>query len=217
MLHGGLLSGSTTMLLGPPGSGKTLLGLHVLDAGARAGEPGLHFGFYEPPLLLAETAAAIGLDLGGQIADERITALWQPPLEESEDALAERLLAAVRDRGVRRLVIDGLDGFLQAAVYPARMGRFFTALALELRVRGVTTLISVELPTLLGTTAEVPLPGVSALAQNILILRAVERRSRLYRLLAVVKTQGSGHESTVYRLMMCLICTDVYTPTSAPT
>ena len=118
----------------------------------------MHFGFYETPPLLVETAAAVGLDLGRQIADGRITVLWQPPLEESEDALAERLLATVAERGIRRLFIDGLDGFLQAAVYPERMGRFFTALTLALRARGVTTLISVELPTLFGTTADVPLP-----------------------------------------------------------
>jgi len=197
MLHGGLLSGSTTMLLAPPGSGKTLLGLHVLDAGAQAGEPGLHFGFYETPPLLVETAAAIGLDLGRQVADGRITVLWQPPLEESEDALAERLLAMVAERGIRRLFIDGLDGFLQAAVYPERMGRFFTALTLALRARGVTTLISVELPTLFGTTAEIPLPGVSAIAENIVVLRAVERRSQLYRLLSIVKTRGSGHDPAI--------------------
>ncbi len=197
MLRGGLLSGSTTMLLGPPGSGKTLLGLHVLDAGAQAGELGLHVGFYETPALLVETAAAVGLDLGRQVADGRITVLWQPPLEESEDALAERLLATVQDRGIRRLFVDGLDGFLQAAVYPERMGRFFTALTLELRARGVTTLMSVELPTLFGTTADVPLPGVSAIAENIIVLRAVERRSRLYRLLSIVKTRGSGHDPAI--------------------
>jgi len=197
MLRGGLLSGSTTMLLGPPGSGKTLLGLHALDAGAQAGEPGLHVGFYETPALLIETAAAVGLDLERQVADGRITLLWQPPLEESEDALAERLLTTVEERGIRHLFIDGLDGFLQAAVYPERMGRFFTALTLELRARGVTTLMSVELPTLFGTTAAVPLPGVSVIAENIIVLRAVERRSRLYRLLSIVKTRGSGHDPAI--------------------
>src|SRR5262249_51616154 len=49
MLGGGVPAGSTTMVLGSPGSGKTLLGLHFLMAGVRAGEHTLHFGFYETP------------------------------------------------------------------------------------------------------------------------------------------------------------------------
>jgi circadian clock protein KaiC len=63
MLQGGLLRGSTTLALGPAGSGKTLLGLHFLTAGARNGEPGLHFGFYETPARLASKASNIGLNL----------------------------------------------------------------------------------------------------------------------------------------------------------
>ncbi len=191
MLGGGLLSGSTTMLVGPSGSGKTLLGLHFLEAGVRAGEPGLHFGFYETPPLLVETAAAIGLDLH---ADGRLTLLWQPSLEQSEDALAARLLTAVQDKGVRRLVIDGLDGFLQAAMYPERLSRFFTALVLELRARDVTTLIVVEQPTSYSMTTETPRPGLSAITENIVVLRTVERRARLHRFISIVKMRGSDHD-----------------------
>src|SRR5687768_14537328 len=57
--------GSTTLVLGPPGSGKTLLGLHFLAAGAHLGQPGLHFGFYETPPQLRTKAEQLGLDLGG--------------------------------------------------------------------------------------------------------------------------------------------------------
>ncbi|HYH95188.1 RAD55 family ATPase [Hyalangium sp.] len=60
-LRGGLLSGSTTMLMGAPGTGKTLLGLHFLLQGAREGQPGVYFGFYETPPRLMEKAAGVGM------------------------------------------------------------------------------------------------------------------------------------------------------------
>ena len=69
MIHGGLLSGSTTLLLGGSGTGKTLLGLNFLEAGARVGENGLHFGFYEFPPRLVAKANGIGLDFANQVKD----------------------------------------------------------------------------------------------------------------------------------------------------
>jgi circadian clock protein KaiC len=66
MLGGGLPSGTTTLVLGASGTGKTMLGTHFL-AGLSAAEPGLHFGFYEMPARLLQDAAAAGLDLAGGI------------------------------------------------------------------------------------------------------------------------------------------------------
>ena len=66
------------------------------------------------------------------------------------DAYGERLLEAVHKRKVRRLFIDGLNGFKKAAIDPGRMDHFFTALANELRVLGVTTLYTLEVPDILG-------------------------------------------------------------------
>ena len=66
------------------------------------------------------------------------------------DELAHRLLDAVQRRGVKRLVIDGLQSFEQATFEPERIVRFWSALSNELRALGVTTLHTLELPELLG-------------------------------------------------------------------
>src|SRR4029079_15048350 len=113
--------------------------------GAAQGEPGLYFGFNETVPRLLTKARHIGLRLNDAVEQGRIETLWQPPVEGDIDALAERLLAAVRRRGVRRLFIDGLNGFLEATEYPERLGRFFTSLMNELRCQGVTTAYAVEL------------------------------------------------------------------------
>ena len=85
--------------------------------------------------------------------------LWHPVGEQILDELAHRLLNAVRQRGVKRLVIDGLSGFQQAALEPERIVRFWSALSNELRAQGVTTLHTLELQELPGPDVRVPTSG----------------------------------------------------------
>lgn len=197
MLHGGLLSGSSTMVYGPAGSGKTLLGLHFLAAGARVGEPGLFFGFYETPPRLVAKAEQIGLEFAAHAQQGLITIRWQQPVEQLIDALAEELLATVAQHQIRRLVIDGLGGFQNAAVAPERTESFFTALCNELRARNVTTVFTVEAPDLVGPTVPTPFGGVSAIAENLLFLRYVELQARLYRLISIIKLRDSDYDPEI--------------------
>src|SRR5215211_5834312 len=104
MLGGGLPAASSTLLLGTPGAGKTLLGLHFLAEGARRGEPGLIAAFNETGPALAATAERAGVDLRPHLASGLVRVLWRPPLERSPDEWAWQLLAAVDAQGARRLV-----------------------------------------------------------------------------------------------------------------
>ncbi len=198
-LRGGVLSGSTTLLLGSPGTGKTLLGLHFLLQGAREGQPGVYFGFYETPPRLLEKADGVGMsDLQQSVDTGLIEIQWQPPLEHNLDALAERLLERIHERKVKRLrlFIDGVAGFRSAAVYPDRMGRFFSALSHQLRMLDVTTVYSEETP-LLTPGVEAPQPEAAAYVENIILLRYVELRSQLYRLISVMKMRESQYDSGI--------------------
>jgi circadian clock protein KaiC len=197
MLHGGVISGSTTMLLGAPGSGKTLLGLHFLAAGAERQQSGLYFGFYETPPRLIGKANKVGLDFGKSVNNGAIEVIWQPIVEDSLDVLAERLLEAVTRRQVQRLFVDGITAFVQTATYSERLGPFFTALANELRGRNVTTIFSVETRMLFSPTVEVPIEGMSAIIENIILLRYVELRSQLYRLISIMKVREDSYDATI--------------------
>ena len=137
MLGGGLRPASITMLLGSPGSGKTLLGLSFLGAGAREKEPGLYFGFFETPAEVVRKGQEISADFAHNHQGGMIEVIWQPPLEILADALAERILAAVKKRGVRRLFIDGLGGLKDGLIYPERTrGVLERALERAPRARG---------------------------------------------------------------------------------
>lgn len=197
MLHGGLLSSSTTALFGVGGSGKTILGLHFLAAGASEGQQGLYFGFYEPPPRLISKADGIGLNFRKHVEQGTIEVLWQPPLEGVLDRLAERMLDAVQRKRVKRLFIDGINAFELAADYPVRIGSFFSALGNELRALDVTTLLSIELTDLFGPSVKLPFHGISATIENIIFLRYVELRSQLYRLISILKMRESAYDSTI--------------------
>jgi circadian clock protein KaiC len=196
MLGGGVPEGTITGLLGPAGIGKTTLGLHFLGQSGAA-EPGLLFGFYETPPRLLQQAERLGLDLGGAVRRGDVELLWQPQGENLQDALGHALVEAVARRGVRRLFLDGLGGFLEAAVEPGRLSRFFAVLVNELRARGVTVLYSMETPDIFGSGIELPVRGISALVENLIALRYVERHARSHRLLSVVKVRASAFDPSL--------------------
>jgi circadian clock protein KaiC len=195
-LGGGIPAATTTALIGASGVGKTVLGLNFIGQSS-AEEPGLFFGFFETPPRLLRKAAAVGVDLKDQVESGHAEVLWQAPTEEITDALAHRLIEAVLRRGVRRLTVDGLGGFIEAAVQPDRISRFFAALANELRALGVTTVYTLETKDLVSPRIEVPVSGISSLVENLLLLRFVEHRGEIRRLLAVMKMRDSDYDPTL--------------------
>ena len=197
MMAGGIPLASTTMVMGPSGIGKTTVGLHFLSRSS-ADEPGLLFGFYETPTSLRAKADRIFPSLGPLFDGGAVEMLWQTPTSDLLDGYGQTLIEAVQRRKVKRLFIDGLSAFRSGAVDPSRIGNFFSALSNELRVRGVTTLYSLEVPNILGPAVNVPVDDASSLAENMILLRFVERGSRLHRLVSILKTRDSNFVPSLY-------------------
>jgi circadian clock protein KaiC len=196
LLGGGVPVASTTMIMGPSGIGKTTLGLQFLSKSSAA-EPGLMFSFYETPTRLRAKADSICPALSPLLDAGVVEVLWQNPLSDVIDAYGGRLLETVRRRKIQRLFIDGLTGFKSAAFDPSRIGHFFAALANELRVLGVTTFYSLEVPDILGPAIRAPIDDLSSLAENLVLLRYVELRSQLYRLISVIKVRDSDFDPSL--------------------
>jgi len=198
MLGGGLPAASATIVMGPSGTGKTTLGLEFLAKSSET-EPGLMLGFYETPTRLDAKIGSVCQPLRALIDSGAVELLWQPPTDDLIDAYGERLLAAVHRRKVRRLFIDGLGAIQEASgSEPGRMGKFLTALMNELRVLGVTTLYTLEIPDIMGPTIRTPIGDLSNLGENLLMLRFVELRSRLYRLISVLKVRDSQFDPMLH-------------------
>jgi len=200
MMNGGVQPDSTTMVLGSPGSGKTLFGLNFLAAGAKVGEAGFYFGFFERPARIASQAKSVGLQLPAEGKRGGVEIQWHAPQEQLADRLAENLLERVSARKVKRLFIDGLAGLRRAVVYPERIGPFFTSLSNELSARGVTTIVSEEARGLFGSGQDSPADGATAMVESIVFLRYDEHGPRLRRLISLIKMREGRYDSSLREL-----------------
>ena len=195
MLHGGLRDGSVTMLLGSSGSGKTLLGMQFLSSGIKQGERVVYFGFFEHPDAILAKCQRVGI--GGikeGVAKGSAHIVWHRAVEGVVDELGESLLETVRRVRPHRLVIDGMDGFGLAVDFPERMSDVYSAIAKELEREGVTTLYTTELRAIFGREIQVPIDGLSAATQNIILMRHIEHRASILRVLAILKVRDDAYD-----------------------
>jgi circadian clock protein KaiC len=198
-LHGGLPAATSTLLVGPSGAGKTTLALHFLAAASEQ-EPSLLFGFYEAPPRLRGKARALGINLETSLLADRLTLLWQAPTERLLDQLGHRLIDAVQRTGARRVVVDGVAGFVESVAEPERLQHFFAALANQLRSMGASTLFTIETPRLFGPDVDLPVTGVSAVAENMLLLRLVEVNGHFRRMMGILKVRDSDFDPALLEL-----------------
>lgn len=196
LLGGGVPAGSTTLVLGPTGIGKTTLGLHFLAECANDG-PGLLFGFYESPRRLERKARLLGLDLQSLVARGRVEIIWVPPTEKLLDDLGYRLLDAIRRRGARRVFVDGIDAIGKSTFHANRLAPFLAALTNAMRDDGVTSVFTSEIPQLVGGDQAISIGPISAVAENIVLLRYVEIGSTLRRILSLLKVRESDFDTAI--------------------
>ena len=203
MANGGLYSGSLTTLFGTPGTGKTTLGLSFLVEGARRGEHGIYFGFYETPPRLLEKAESLGLELKKYVDAGLIEIQWQASVENISDGLAERLLERIREKKKDkiRVFIDGMSGFRRAMSYPERFGSFLAAFSNELRNQGATTLFSEE-SEFFSSEPELPNRELGSVVDNVLFLRYVEIDSAMHRLISILKMRESAYIPDIRRFQI---------------
>jgi circadian clock protein KaiC len=203
LLGGGLTRETGTLVVGSPGAGKTLLGLHFALAGVRAGEPALVLGFHETrrQLLLKAETFDLGPRLRAALAPGGgLTVLRRAPVELDPDVLADDLLAALDRTGARRLVVDSIAELERAVGEGAdarRVPDYLAALVEALQTRGVTTLFTKETGSLAAAELDLTADLVSVIAANVIWLQQVIGGGRLHRVLSVPKMRYSAHDVTL--------------------
>lgn len=202
MLHGGIFQGSTTMLLGSSGSGKSLMGMHFLAEGARRGELSHYFAFYDSPQRVLAQTDGVGLDLRPLLARGHLELSFRPPAEQRIDAIGSELLALIRERKVSRIFLDGFDALNKAVVHRDRAARFMAALVNECRARGVTLVFTAETASVFGIDLTLPVRGVSMLCENLFFLRSVEVRAELRRFISILKLRTSGYDPALREIVI---------------
>lgn len=196
MLGGGVPSASVTLVAGSPGAGKTVLGLAFLATGAEEGEPGLYFGFHETPDHLIAKAENVGIRLRRHVERGAVRLLRRPAVEMLPDAVAQVVLDSVEECGARRVVVDGLDALRQTFTYPGREIPFLAALSDLLRARGIGAVYAQGIRRGGPGGIEFPVAGMSRIVDNVLVVRYLEARSRLRRILTIMKMREQEYDIT---------------------
>jgi circadian clock protein KaiC len=194
MLHGGVWRGTTTLLAGPSGAGKTTIGLQFAAEGARLGEPTLYMNFQENPSQLVRTIGSLGVDL--EEAQARgLDLVYASPVELQIDSIIVDMFRRIQNRGIRRLVVDAVGDLASAATDPQRLHDYLYALVQHFAVSNVTSILNFET---MGNNVEGKgiQNAMSYLSDNVLLL-TVDGEDRTRRRIRVLKTRGSGHDPQV--------------------
>jgi circadian clock protein KaiC len=197
MLDGGLIEGTTTAIFGTPGIGKTLLNLQFLGAGAVHGETALHVTFHENEDALLAMSRRLGLSYGDCLSSGCLTVNWQSALERSPDGWAWSVLEAVDEIRPSRLTIDAFTDVARMFAVPQRQTSFGVAFSNELRNRGVTTLVNLELDSFVSQTVDFPVPRISPMIDSGILMRSVEYESSLHRMVSVMKHRQSWFDTSI--------------------
>jgi circadian clock protein KaiC len=192
MLTDGYWPGAATLVAGPTGAGKTLMGLHFVVSGARRGEPGIIASLQENPTQLQRVSQGFGWSL----AEDGIELLYRSPVDLYIDQWVYELLAAIDRTGARRVLIDSLGDLFFAAGDEARYREYLYSLVQRCSRLGVSLLMTYELPELfqLVRLSEV---GVSHVSDNVVVLQYLRHQSEVKRTLTVLKTRASLHQPQV--------------------
>ena len=188
----GYWPGSTTLIAGPSGAGKTLMGLHFLYAGAARGEPGILVTFQESPTQLSRVVDSFGWSL----SDPAITVMDYSPVDLHIDEFVYELLDAVDKTGAQRIVIDSLNDLTVGVVDSTRTREFSYSLVQRLARAGISLMVTLESAELFHISRLSEL-AMSHMADNVVLLQHLHSGHEMKRALTVLKTRGASHTSAV--------------------
>jgi circadian clock protein KaiC len=192
LVGGGLDRGASALLMGPAGSGKSSIALQYAAAAARRGEHSAVFVFDESLSTLLVRATGLGMDLAPLVETGRVSIQQVDPAELSPGEFACAVRAAVERDGARLVIIDSLNGYLNAMPDERFLTIQLHELLTYLGQRGVVTLLVVAQHGLVGHM-QTPV-DTSYLADTVVLLRYFEAGGELRRAISVVKNRSGAHE-----------------------
>jgi circadian clock protein KaiC len=195
LLGGGLDRGTSTLLLGPAGTGKSSIALHYAVAGALRGEKAVLYLFEESKRTLMARARSIGLDLEPMLEKGLLTVHSIEPTALPPGEFVFRVRNDVLTDGVRLILIDSLNGYLQAMPDAKFLNIQLHELLSFLNLHGVLTIMTMAQHGIVGEM-ETPV-DLTYLTDTVLLLRYFEHKGAIKKAISVVKKRIGSHEPTI--------------------
>lgn len=195
LLGGGVEQGSSTVLLGPPGSGKSIIALQFICEAIRHGGKAALFVFDEEIGLLFDRAKPLGFDLAALRDAGHLHIQQLDAAELSPGEFAHRVRATIQDPAVKTVVIDSLNGYQAAMPQENSLILHMHEILQFLNRHGVSTFLTVAQQGMMGDMRS-PV-DITYLADSVIMLRFFEARGSVKRAISVVKKRTGRHEATI--------------------
>ena len=200
LMGGGIDAGTGTLFMGPAGSGKSTVASMFASRAAHEGKRVLYFAFDEVTAILVHRAQEIGLDFDGVLGSGMLEIRQVDPAEIAPGELAAEIQSAVSSGGVRMVILDSLNGYVNAMPQEEFLHLHLHELLSYLNQNGVATIMILAQSGLVG-----PMGGpvdVSYLADSVLLTRFFEARGAMKKALSLLKKLSGGHEDTIREIRL---------------
>jgi circadian clock protein KaiC len=197
---GGIDTGTSTLLTGPAGCGKSTIALRYAYSAAQRGEKAVIFTFDESFATLIERAHGLGMDPTGLMESGMLEIQQVDPAELSPGEFVSNIRRLVDEQNLRLVVIDSMNGFLNAMPHEQFLAMQLHELLAYLGQQGIATLLTLAQHGFIGVT-ESPI-DVSYLADTVLLFRYFESEGTIRQALSVVKKRSGPHERTIRELIL---------------
>ena len=195
LLGGGIEGGSSTVLVGPSGSGKSLICLQFVREAIRTGGKAAMFIFDEEMGLLLDRAKPLGFDLAGMRASGKLSITQLDAAELSPGEFAHTIRDSIQDAAVKTVVIDSLNGFQASMPQENSLLLHMHEMLQYMNRQGISTFLTVAQAGFMGDMKS-PV-DITYLADAVIMLRFFEARGSVKRALSIVKKRTGFHEDTI--------------------
>jgi circadian clock protein KaiC len=200
LLGGGLHAGTSNLLMGPAGSGKSTVASMFAHAAAARGQHVLYNAFDENSTTLRNRAREMGLDFEPLEESGMLTVEQTDPAAISPGELAHRIVESVKKRNTRVVVIDSLNGYVSAMPQDDNLTLHLHELLTYLSQQGVMTVMIMAQHGLVGNMAA-PV-DVSYLADSVILMRFFEAIGAVKKAISVIKKRSGPHETTIREIKL---------------
>jgi circadian clock protein KaiC len=201
LLDGGPLRGTTSLIVGPAGSGKTTLALQYAVTAAKRGECVAIYEFDERMGTLITRARKLGLDLEPLIEQGLINIRQVDPSELAPGEFSDMVKQEVESNNTRMVIIDSLNGYLAAMPEEKQLLLQIHELLTYMNHKGVLSFLINPQEGMVGSMATSTM-SISYIADTVVLFRFFEAFGRIRKALSIIKNRGGGHENSIREFMI---------------